>query len=250
MMSMHDQVRTLAHELRLLGLHDHVIRRSEEAVAQQLHPIDFLRLLLEDEKQYRRNVTAKRLITKAGFRHGVDLEDWDQTFERGLSKQRLKELACYGFYHNKENLLLYGKTGEGKTHLAMALGKRLCQAGIPTYFFSMNLLFEEVASERAAGRYLDFIRKAAKAGVIILDDFGLRNYTHDEAIILLDILEARYQKGSVIVTSQVGAKGWDRLFEDSVIKEAIINRLTFPSQTITLAGGSYRQKLKGGKKEK
>jgi DNA replication protein DnaC len=246
-MSMHDQIRLIAHELRLFGIHEHFSRRTEEAIAQNLHPSDFLRLLLEDEKQYRRNITAKRLITKAKFRHGADLEDWDQTIERGLSKQKLKDLACHGFYHNKENLLIYGKTGEGKTHLAISLGKRLCQGGIASYFFSVNLLFEEVAAEKASGRYLEFIRRTSKAGVIILDDFGLRNYTHEEATILLDIIEARYQKGSIIVTSQVDAKGWDRLFEDAVIKEAIVNRLIFPSQSITLNGGSYRKKLGGGK---
>ena len=107
----------------------------------------------------------------------------------------------------------------------------------------MNLLFEEILSEKASGKYLAFIKRINKANILILDDFGLRNYTHEEATTLTDVLEERYQKGSVIITSQVDPKGWTKLFEDPVIAEAITDRLIHPSQTITLKGGSYREKL-------
>jgi DNA replication protein DnaC len=82
--------------------------------------------------------------------------------------------------------------------------------------------------------------------VLILDDFGLRNYTHEEATALMDILEERYRKGIQIVTSQVNAKGWVKLFDDPVIAEAIVDRLEHPSVLLTLKGGSYRERL--GKK--
>jgi len=85
------------------------------------------------------------------------------------------------------------------------------------------------------------LTKIAKAQVLILDDFGLRNYTHNEAISLLEILEERYNKGTVIVTSQVKPEGWRTLFEDSVISEAIIDRLNNPSEIIVLEGESFRK---------
>lgn len=242
-----DQVRKMAHELRLFGIHEACERRAAEALGSSLPPLELMLLLLDDERRHRRNAASKRLVSKARFRHEADLEDWDKTFDRGVAAAKLKELASLNFYHRKDNLLIYGKTGEGKTQLGISLGRRLCQDGIKTTFFSANLLFEEVQAERAAGKYLAFVRNLTKSKVIILDDFGLRNYTHEEATTMLDILEDRYRKGVVIVTSQVDAKGWTKLFEDAVIAEAIVDRLTKPSLVITLKGGSYRDRL--GKKD-
>jgi len=242
-----DQVKKLAYELRLFGVYEACESRAAEAAASALPPLELLQLLLKDEQNQRKSAQSKRLVSRAQFRYEADLEDWDSSFDRGIAKARLKELATLGFYQRKDNMLIYGKTGEGKTQLAISVGRRLCRDGIPTAFFSTNLLLEEVQAERAAGNYLAFVRKLVKTNVLVLDDFGLRRYTHEEATTMLDILEDRYRKGSIIVTSQVDAKGWKTLFDDPVIAEAIVDRLANPSQVITLKGGSYRERL--GKKD-
>ena len=244
-----DQIKQLTHHMRLFGIHNAFERRSQEAQNNRLDYLEFLRLILEEELLSRKNAVAKRLVTQAKFRSYADLEDWDESFDRNLTRAKVTELAQGSFYHNKENLILLGSTGVGKTHLAIALGRRLCHEGIKTAFFSVNLLFEEIAAERAAGKYLAFIKRLNKRPLIILDDFGLRNYTHEEATVFMDLLEERYQQGSLIVTSQVDPKGWGKLFEDPVIAEAITDRLTHPSQKITLKGGSYREKLKNDSSE-
>jgi DNA replication protein DnaC len=239
-----DQIKNISHRLRLFGIHASCDRRAQEAVSGQLHPLEFLRLILEDEVLARKDRVAKRLGTLARFRFGASLEDWDSSFNRGITPQKLTELALLSFLHNRENLIILGKTGEGKTHLAIALGKRLCQEGHKTLFLPVNFFFEEVAAARSAGKYLAYIKGVIKKETIILDDFGLRNYTHEEATSLMDLLEERYQKGVVIVTSQVNPEGWMKLFEDPVIAEAITDRLVHPSQKIILkGGGSYREKL-------
>lgn len=161
-----------------------------------------------------------------------------------MTKPQFRELSQLGFYQNKENLILVGSTGLGKTHLAIALGKKLCTESVGVQFHSMNLFFEEFLAERASGKYLSFLKKMKQVPVLILDDFGLRNYTHEEASTLLDLLEERYLKGSIILTSQVEPRGWMKLFEDEVIGEAIIDRLTKPSKQIILKGASYRDKAK------
>ena len=234
----------LAHELRLFGIHAGIERRANEALAESHHPLEYLRLVMEDEKMFRQERTAKMLSTRAKFRSEASLEEWDHTHERGLTKVQFRDLATLGFYQNRENLLIVGTTGTGKTHLAIALGKKLCNDGIGVQFFSVNLLFEECQAEKAAGRYLNLVRRMKQVPVLILDDFALRSYNHDEANVMMDILEERYQKGSVLVTSQVDPKGWSKCFEDPVIAEAITDRLTKPSRQITLKGGSYRDKLK------
>jgi len=239
-----DQVRNLSHQMRLFGIHQACERRATEAVSQQLHPLEFLRLILEDEALSRKDRTAKSLVTKARFRFRADLEDWDFSFHKDLPKAKIKELSELRFFGNLENLLIVGKTGVGKTYLAIALGKRLCQEGHPTQFLPVNFLFEEIQAAKAAGRYLNYVRSLIKVQVLILDDLGLRNYSHEEATSLMDILEERYHKAPLIVTSQVEPPGWLKLFEDPVIGEAIVDRLIHPSQKITLKGEkSYREKL-------
>lgn len=148
------------------------------------------------------------------------------------------------FYHKSENLILLGKTGLGKTHLAIALGNRICRDANSTFFYSANLFFEEIQGEKIAGRYLKFIRKLSKAKALILDDFGLRTYTHDEATALLELVEERYGKGVTIITSQVAPNGWVKLFEDPVVAEALIDRLCNPACIIEMDGDSYRKKKK------
>ena len=155
-------------------------------------------------------------------------------FDRGISKAQLKELATLSFFRTNTNLLLLGKTGEGKTHLAVSLGKRFCNEGISIAFLPMCFLFENIQAQKLSGRLLGYLEKLSQTKVLILDDFGLRNYTHEEATILVEILEARSKKGPVVVTSQVNPKAWTKLFEDPAIAEAIVDRLINPSIKINL----------------
>ena len=206
-------------------------------------------LILEDELLSRKDRASKMLVTRARFRFSADLEDWDMSFDRGITRPKMKELSLLSFFHNRENLLIVGKTGEGKTHLSIALGKRLCSENYKTLFLSTNFLFEEIEAARASGKYLAYLKTLIKADALILDDFGVRSYTHSEATSLLDLLEERYHRGVAIVTSQVNPEGWKKLFEDPVIAEAIVDRLVHPSQKIVLNGGATcRGRL--GKKEK
>ena len=237
-----EQVRKLAYELRLYGIHETFQRHSEEAAASSLHPTEFLRLVLEEEALYRKNRKATTLLTRAKFHTRVDIEDWDNTFERGIDRATIKGLASLNFFHKKQNLVLLGATGRGKTHLATALGRQLCHGGYSTQFMSLNLLFEEVQAHRASGKYLNFIKKLTKLDVLILDDFGIRNYLHPEATFLVDLLEYRSYKGTLIVTSQVDPQGWKSLFEDPIVADAVIDRIVNPSTRLTLKGGSYREK--------
>ena len=236
-------VKKLALKAKLHGLHEGIEARQSQAIADGLTPAEYLGILLEDELRHRKNARCKRLTASAKFRYSGELEDWDTSYDRGLSKAKLKALSGLGFYLSQENLIILGRSGEGKTQLAGAVGRRLCYEGVRTLFYSTNLLFEEFAAERAAGSYLKLLRRINRADVLILDDFGLRSYNHDEANVLVDLLEERYRKGIVIITSQVDPKGWSKLFEDPVIGEAIVDRLSHPSLVLKLKGGSYRAKL-------
>jgi DNA replication protein DnaC len=241
-------MKKMSSELRLVGVHHSIDRLAAIAVKDALHPLEYLQLVLDEEKRHRKESSARTLKTRAKFRSDAELEDWDHDFPRGLTKAQFKECASLRFHTNRENLLILGSTGMGKTHLAIALGKKLCSENIRVQFYSVNFLFEEAHTEKISGKYLQFIKKIRSASVIILDDFGLRTYTHEEAQILIDILEERYLKGSIIITSQVDINGWGKLFADPVISEAIIDRLSQPSQRVVIKGvKSYREKARAKK---
>ncbi len=108
----HDQLKKLTSQLRLYGISEGFERRSEQAASQALSSAEFLRLILEDEVQFRKQASAKKITTRAKFRFIADVEDWDQSFERGLTKQKLRELASLAFIQNNENLIFVGGTGK------------------------------------------------------------------------------------------------------------------------------------------
>jgi DNA replication protein DnaC len=246
---MNEQIKRLSYELRLYGINTSFEARAMSAINHGQSHLEFLSLLLEDEKNSRKDKFGKSLTKRAKFRYLCDLEDWDTNYDRGITKAQLKELAALSFYRTNTNLLLLGKTGEGKTHLSVSLGKRLCNEGISVAFLPMCFLFENIQAQKLSGKLLGYLGKLSQTKVLILDDFGLRNYTHEEATVLVEILEARSKKGPVIVTSQVNPKAWTKLFEDPAIAEAITDRLINPSVKINLKGGSYREKISHAEKD-
>lgn len=247
---MNDQVQRLSYELRLFGIHANFDARAATATSQGQHPAEFLHLLLEDERLFRKDRLSKSLTTRAKFRYQCDLEDWDISYDRGITKAQIKELAALSFYRSNTNLHILGKTGEGKTQLAIAVGRRMCQEGLSVAFLPLSLLFEEILASRSNGKLLGYLTRLAQTSCLILDDWGLRNYTHEEATVLVEILEARTKKGPVIITSQVNPKAWVKLFEDPAIAEAITDRLLNPSIKINLKGGSYRERMQLMQQEK
>lgn len=198
---------------------------------------------------------AERLAESAGLspKCAFSCEDFDSFIERTSKDFDVIYMSGSLYYLNvkeavpriKSRLKPQGAFIAVETYAdnpLMSMVRRLCDQGASTRFFSTNLFFEEVAAEKAAGTYLRFIKKIVKANVLILDDFALRNYTHDEANTLQDILEERYDRGITVVTSQVSPEGWKTLFDDEIIAESIIDRLTKPSEQILLKGPSYRDK--------
>ena len=230
----------LLNELKFIGMKESLDYRVSEAIQSNLAHTEFLALLLEDEQIYRRNRKSEMLRKRAKFNIYASLDEFKGSSKRGITKASVKQLKTLNFYQAKENLIFIGGTGAGKSFLAQAIGHEACSQCIETFFISVNRLFKEIEVAEASGTYLNYLGKLARAKILILDDFGLRNYSHDEANILYDILEERYQKGSTIITSQVKPQGWKVLFEDEVIAEAITDRMTACAHTIDVTGESFR----------
>lgn len=231
-------------ELRLGGMRESIDFRLIESAKSNLGYEDFLKLLINDEQLHRANTRSEKLRKKATFKDIVLLSDFDADVKRGVSKVMIKELQTLNFLKGFENIIFVGGTGVGKTFLAQALGHATCMSGKESRFIHINYLFEQYKSAERSGHVLTFLKKMSSYQVLILDDIGLRKFTHEEAILLYQIIDDRYQKGSTIITTQIKPPGLRDLFDDQVMAEAIIDRLTSNAHVIELkngAGGNYRK---------
>lgn len=231
----------LLNELKLFGMKNSLNYRMSEAIQSNLSHQELVTFLLDDENLYRKNKKSETLRKRARFNDNAHLEDFEITKERGITKSMIQQFKSLYFIEHYENLLLIGGTGAGKSFLAQAIGHEVCVAGIESYFISANRLFKEIEMAEAQGSYLSYMNRLRnRVKLLIIDDLGLRSYTHKEANILYEILEDRYRKGSIIITSQVRVQGWKTLFEDEVIAEAILDRLTACAHIIDVKGPSFR----------
>ena len=233
----------LLNDLKFFGIKESLMSRIGEAESASLSYQEFLAYILEDERLYRRNCRYERLRKRAKFRASCYLENFECSPSRGVGKSSIQNFKSLQFIRNKENMVFLGGTGVGKSFLAQAIGHEACAVGIEVFFISANRLFKELEIADTQGSYLTYMNKLRKrVELLIIDDFGLRNYTHPEANILYEILEERYKYGSLILTSQIRPQGWASLFEDPVIAESILDRLTASACKIRpqLAGHSGR----------
>ena len=233
----------LVNDLKFFGIKESFEYRVKEAEESSLSHEEFLIYLLEDERLHRRNRRCEMLRKRAKFRTTTFLEEFECSPSRGVGKSTLQKFKSLQFVKNKQNIIFLGGTGVGKSFLAQAIGHEACAQGIEVFFIAANRLFKELELAEAQGTYLTYMNRLRKrVELLIIDDFGLRNYSHQEANVLYEILEDRYKHGPLIVTSQVRPEGWKLLFEDQVIAESILDRLTACAQVVEVKGASYRGK--------
>lgn len=229
-------------ELSLKGMRETLGTRIKEAMDDDLSYEDFLNLILFDESQHRSNVRRKRLIKAAGFRQHASLEGFGYSLPRSIDKKLVKQLSTMRFVDEGRNILIHGPTGVGKTYLATAIGNHLCRNGRSTLFVKLNLLFENVALVRAQGRYLNYLKKVRSADLLIIDDFGLKLLTDQQAQDLYDILDERDNGKSTIVTTQLPSENWDEVIKDPIVCEAISDRIVSKAIKIKMTGPTARDK--------
>ncbi len=150
------------------------------------------------------------------------------------------ELTTRRWIDNAQNVIITGPTGTGKTYIAEAIGLHVCKMGLTVKKIRYKRLFEEMASARGTGMYLNYIRKLQKIKVLILDDFAMQPINQNELCDLLDIIEERDQMGPVIITTQYPTKKWHALFDDPTAADAICDRLITTSIILNLKGQSQR----------
>ena len=239
-----DQTLEQMKQLRLQGMHNAYRSQLDLPVNQQLDGHDLIAYLLQSEQQNRTNERTAYYLKLAKLRLPSTIEQIDCNPARNLTKQQLAILAGGNYLEQGENVLITGATGCGKSHLACALGHQACLMGYKTTYLNMNRLIEKVALSKLDGSYIKLLNHLERQTLIVLDDFGLSPMTQEIRLTLLQLLEDRYGKKSIIVTSQLPVAKWHDYLNDPTLADAILDRLTANAHRVELKGESLRRKRK------
>ena len=202
---------------------------------------DRLGLLVDREAIERENKRLSSRLKFAGLRQNAVIEDIDMKAARGLDKALFAKLAAGDWIGQKQNLLIVGKTGLGKSWLACALGHKACRDDRSVLYQRVPRLFDALALARGDGRHARLLKSIARTELLILDDFGLANLSADQGRDLLEIIDDRQGRGSTIVTSQVEVKHWHEMIANPTVADAILDRLVHSAHRLNLAGESLRK---------
>jgi DNA replication protein DnaC len=232
--------------MRFWGMH-RAFKTSLEQPEQSCTADEMAAMLIDSEWDDRHNRSIERTMRNARFRYKATIEQLDYSNERGIDKNLVHRLADGEFINRKENVLITGSTGTGKSFLASAIGRQACQLGFKVLYANATRLFAQLKMAKADGSSIKELMKIERQYLLILDDFGIQPFDPQSRASLLDIIEDGHGKRSTIITAQVPVKQWYDLIGEKTVADAIMDRIVHNAQRIELAGESLRRKW--GKKQ-
>jgi DNA replication protein DnaC len=239
-MSPIDELVPILKKLKLSGVLQSLELRVRQTVEDDVHPAEFLMRLLHDEVERRNEKLLEQRIRKAAFQPNKTLQNFDFLFNPKVPKAKLIDLATCSFIGRKENVLLLGQTGVGKSHLAQALGHRACLVGHDVLYLPAHQMLASLRAARADGSFDRKLARLASADLLIIDDLGLHPLRHEESTDLYELIRLRYESGAMIITSNRDVEEWPPLFNDTLLAGAAMDRLLHHAHVVAIEGDSYR----------
>ena len=214
----------------------------ESGNAEKQTADEFLEMLIESEWDERSNRKLDRSVKNAHFRYKALVEQISFTNDRELNKNQVLRLADCDFINKKENVLITGSTGIGKSYIASAIGHQACSLGYKVLYEHSGKLFSRMKMGKADGSYLREITKMEKQELLIIDDFGMQPLDAQSRTILMEIIEDRHGKRSTLFTSQVPVNKWYEVIGEQTIADAILDRIIHDAHRLELKGESLRKR--------
>jgi DNA replication protein DnaC len=229
--------------LGLTGMADAWKALAEQDPGQTLDRNEWLGLMLDQEALARGDKRFANRLRNAKMRFpNACIEDVNFAASRGLDRRQVLALAQGEWIKAKEQIILTGQTGTGKTWLACAFGHQAARLDHSVLYVRMPRLFEDMAMARLDGRFPKLVDKLARVQLLILDDWGTHGLTDQQRLDLLELFEERYQRRSTIITAQLPVSGWHDMIGEPTIADAILDRIVHNAHRINLKGDSMRRK--------
>jgi DNA replication protein DnaC len=239
-MSNLSQLESPLKSLRLSGMLDSLEARCRQAVSGEWSYLEFLERLLQDEVERRAQKQLALRLRRANLASNKTLDTFDFKADPALNRQHVLQLASCDFIRDHSNLLICGKSGTGKTHLAQAFAHEACRQNLNVLFVNTQKMLQHLAAGRAEGvldRRLSIYRRP---DLLILDDFGLKPLTGSGTEDLYDVIAERYEHGSILLTSNRAPAEWPDWFANPLLASAGLDRLLHHADTLILTSGSFR----------
>jgi DNA replication protein DnaC len=213
---------------------------ARSAEKERIDHVGYLYELSKCESEERYNRRTERLIRQAKLPRGKRLEDFELSILPSLSPTKVKELADGSCLDNCENILVFGNPGTGKSHLAIALAREWCLRGRHVYFTTASALVQDLLAAKRDLRLNAVLKKLDRFEAIIIDDLSYIPQEREETDVLFLLLSERYERRSVVITSNAPFSEWDKIFKDPMTTMAAVDRLVHHSCILELKGQSYR----------
>jgi DNA replication protein DnaC len=214
----------------------------EVAAKEDLSTIQILDHLINEQYEAKRQKLIDTRIRFAKLPYQKTLEEFDFDFQPSIDKKMINDLAGMKFVYNKENAILLGPPGVGKTHLAIALGISAIKEGFSVYFRTAADLISDLRKFSNQGILKQKVTKWNRIKLLIIDEVGYLPMERDDANLLFQLISRRYEKGSILLTSNKPFREWGSIFKDEIVAAAILDRLLHHSTVVNIKGESYRVK--------
>ena len=239
-MELSHQLAPMLRTLRLSGVLETLEVRTQQAVEQQLAHVEFLGLLLQDEVERRAQNKLRLRLRRANFDPGKSLEGFNFSFNPKINKSQVFDLATGQFVQRHENVLVYGPCGVGKSHLAQALAHEACRRGYEVLFVTTAKMLQHLAGGRADGTRHQRLQRYLRPDLLVLDDFGLMPLRSPGPEDLYEVIDTRYERGSILLTSNRDRSEWPDMFGEPLLASAALDRLAYKAHLVEITGQSYR----------